>query len=161
AIDPARVQWLLGDGQQSVRDVMGNDGSLLDHLTYDAFGNVVNQTNANNAPRFQFTGMQKDDETGLLFDFRRYYDPKNGRFISQDPKGFEAGDENLYRYVGNSPLDAVDPTGLAEFDWTISNDSYGSDAIDQVQNRALQQLVNTPTDTSRSDNSGWDDLMEA
>jgi hypothetical protein len=37
-----------------------------------------------------------------------------GRFISQDPIGFGAGDANLYRYVGNSPLMYVDPLGLAE-----------------------------------------------
>jgi uncharacterized protein RhaS with RHS repeats len=40
------------------------------------------------------------------------YDPTIGRWISQDPLGFEAGDANLYRYVGNSPTNATDPSGL-------------------------------------------------
>src|SRR2546421_515233 len=40
------------------------------------------------------------------------YDPKTGRWISQDPLGFTAGDTNLYRYVGNSPTNATDPRGL-------------------------------------------------
>jgi uncharacterized protein RhaS with RHS repeats len=40
------------------------------------------------------------------------YDPTIGRWTSQDPIGFEAGDANLYRYVGNGPTNAVDPTGL-------------------------------------------------
>jgi RHS repeat-associated protein len=40
------------------------------------------------------------------------YDPSIGRFISEDPLGFEAGDPNLYRYVGNSPTNATDPLGL-------------------------------------------------
>jgi hypothetical protein len=40
------------------------------------------------------------------------FDPKVGMFISQDPIGFEAGDANLYRYVGNGPTNAVDPSGL-------------------------------------------------
>jgi hypothetical protein len=40
------------------------------------------------------------------------FDPKIGRWTSQDPIGFEAGDPNLYRYVGNNPSNDVDPTGL-------------------------------------------------
>ena len=44
---------------------------------------------------------------------QRYYDPTVGRFLTQDPEEFEAGDPNLYRYVGNSPLNATDPSGLS------------------------------------------------
>jgi uncharacterized protein RhaS with RHS repeats len=43
-------------------------------------------------------------------------DPSVGRWLEQDPLGFEAGDDNLYRYVGNSPTDATDPSGLAKKD---------------------------------------------
>ena len=41
----------------------------------------------------------------------RWYDSSVGRWISPDPSGFAAGDTNLYRYVGNSPANAVDPSG--------------------------------------------------
>ncbi len=40
------------------------------------------------------------------------YDPSIGRWLEEDPIGFEAGDANLYRYVTNGPTNAVDPTGL-------------------------------------------------
>lgn len=40
------------------------------------------------------------------------YDPSIGRWLSEDPLGFEAGDSNLYRYVGNGPTNATDPSGL-------------------------------------------------
>jgi hypothetical protein len=42
------------------------------------------------------------------------YDPTVGRWTIEDPIAFEGGDVNLYRYVGNSPANATDPTGLAE-----------------------------------------------
>jgi len=40
------------------------------------------------------------------------FDPSIGKWISEDPEGFAAGDANLYRYVGNAPTDGVDPSGL-------------------------------------------------
>jgi uncharacterized protein RhaS with RHS repeats len=45
------------------------------------------------------------------------YDPTIGRWISQDPIGFKAGDANIYRYVGNSPTLSMDPSGLWVFPW--------------------------------------------
>jgi RHS repeat-associated protein len=42
------------------------------------------------------------------------YNPNIGRWISEDPIGFQAADPNLFRYVGNSPTNAVDPDGLLE-----------------------------------------------
>ncbi|MBE9558854.1 MAG: RHS repeat-associated core domain-containing protein [Proteobacteria bacterium] len=46
-----------------------------------------------------------------MFYRARYYDPKIGRFISEDPIGFEGDDLNLYRYVFNSSLNMIDPSG--------------------------------------------------
>jgi hypothetical protein len=42
------------------------------------------------------------------------YDPKLGQFTTEDPLAFDAGDPNMRRYVGNSPTNATDPTGLEE-----------------------------------------------
>src|SRR5260370_33673003 len=56
------------------------------------------------------------DPTGPRNYYRaRYYDPKLGRFISEDPIGFQGG-INVYTYVLNSPLNLVDPSGL----WAIA-----------------------------------------
>ena len=86
-------------------------GTILDEIIYDAFGNITNQTGSSYADRFMFAGMQYDATTGLYYDHARYYDAAIGRFVSQDPKGFAAGDTNLYRYVSNEPLTSVDTTG--------------------------------------------------
>lgn len=42
----------------------------------------------------------------------RWMDPTIGRWISEDPIGFDGEDENLHRYVGNNPISRVDPNGL-------------------------------------------------
>jgi RHS repeat-associated protein len=105
------VQWALSDQQGSVRDVINNQGQLLNHIRYDSFGNITSQTNANVDFRFGYTGREFDEETGLYYYRARYYDASIGRFISEDPMGFGAGDSNLYRYVGNSATNFTDPTG--------------------------------------------------
>jgi RHS repeat-associated protein len=57
-----------------------------------------------------FTG-RKRDETGLHYHRHRYYQPELGRFISEDPLGFNAGDPNLYAYTFGDPVNHVDPDG--------------------------------------------------
>ena len=68
---------------------------MLDHIVYGSFGNIISQTNSSNGDRFMFTGMEYDATTGIYYDQARYYDPTTGRFVSQDPKGFAAGDANF------------------------------------------------------------------
>jgi RHS repeat-associated protein len=108
-----KVSWLLRDDLGTVRDVVDNSGTGVDHITYDAFGNVITQTSAALVPAFLFAGRALDAETGLYYDRARYYDPKLGRFLSEDPLGFLAG-TNLYRYVHNSPTTTIDPLGTQD-----------------------------------------------
>ncbi|MFJ5539862.1 RHS repeat-associated core domain-containing protein [Vreelandella titanicae] len=58
----------------------------------------------------RFQGQWHDEESGLYYNRHRYYDPQQGRYISQDPIGLQGG-TNLYGYVTN-PTGAVDPLGL-------------------------------------------------
>jgi RHS repeat-associated protein len=77
---------------------------------YDAFGNLVGSTGALTSP-LGYTGRELDGETGLVFLRHRYYSTVTGRFVSEDPAGFQGG-KNFYEYVRNTPLNAVDPFGL-------------------------------------------------
>jgi RHS repeat-associated protein len=61
--------------------------------------------------RYRYTGMERDDETGLAYHSARYYVPWLGRWASADPKGISAG-LNLFLYADNSPIRFVDTTGL-------------------------------------------------
>ena len=105
--------WYLTDHLGTVRDIADAAGVILNHLEYDSFGRLISQTDPAVADRFGFTGREYDPELALYYYRARSYDPHLGRFTSQDPLGFAAGDSNLYRYVGNAPLTARDPLGLA------------------------------------------------
>ena len=52
------------------------------------------------------------DSCGLHDHIARWYDPTVGCWLSEDPIGFLAGDENLYRYVGNEATNLIDANGL-------------------------------------------------
>jgi RHS repeat-associated protein len=62
--------------------------------------------------RYQYTCQENDAAAGLMYYDARWYDTATGKFMSQDPIGFRAGDENLYRYVKNNPVTFFDPSGL-------------------------------------------------
>jgi len=57
------------------------------------------------------------EPNGFYYMRARYYDPEVGRFVSEDPIGFEGWDVNLYAYVGGNPILLFDPSGLAVGDW--------------------------------------------
>ena len=91
--------------------ILDEFGSTLWSASYDAYGGLgaVHAALVDNPMRL--LGQYADDETGLSFNRRRYYDPMVGSFVSQDPIGL-AGGFNLYEYAPNT-LTWVDPWGLA------------------------------------------------
>jgi len=58
-----------------------------------------------------YPGQYYDQETGLHYNYFRYYNPQTGRYITPDPIGLEGG-INLFAYVANNPVNWVDPEGL-------------------------------------------------
>jgi len=100
------------DHQGSIVALTDSSGQVVERFTYDNhYGTIVNHTKTieTNNP-YAYTGREYD--TSELYYYRaRYYDPQLQRFISEDPIGFMSGDFNWYRYVGNSPVNWIDPSG--------------------------------------------------
>jgi RHS repeat-associated protein len=108
------VDWYLTDLTGSTREIRDGSGTQVATASYDSFGNVVSQMGT--MDRFKFQGGEWDSNIGLYHFGARWNDPVDGRWISQDPLGFAAGDSNLYRFVGNQPTDERDPSGLGPLD---------------------------------------------
>jgi RHS repeat-associated protein len=106
---------ILTDGRGSPRLVLNAaTGAVAQRVDYDEFGNVLQDT----APGFQpfgFAGGLHDANTGLVHFGARDYDPYTGRWTAPDPLSFAGAQTNLYAYVGNDPVNGIDPTGLTIF----------------------------------------------
>ena len=89
--------------------VLGGGTTIPDSFGYDVGG---------------FTGREYDSYLELQYSRARMYDPKLGRFISEDPIGFAGGDVNLYGYVRNMPLWYRDPRGLQPGADVLANPSF-------------------------------------
>ena len=110
--DTSRNLWPLVDHLGTVRDLAKQDGTIATHFKYDSFGNVISGDTSKT--RYLFTSRELDTATKLQYNRARYYDAAVGRWISEDPLGFAAGDANVGRYVGNRSTSVLDPSG---FDW--------------------------------------------
>jgi RHS repeat-associated protein len=93
---------------------LDSDGTVISYEEYHPFGTTAYQ--AINAAitaaykRYRYTGMERDDETGLEYHSARYYLPWLGRWLSADPIGLDGG-INLYAYCDNRVIIANDPSG--------------------------------------------------
>jgi RHS repeat-associated protein len=134
--------WALTDHLGSVRDVVDNSGIVKNHIVYDAFGNVISQSNSSVIFRNTYTGQEFDSESGLFSYGGRYYDPFNGKFIQEDKIGFSGGDTNLNRYVFNQPITRTDPSGFEsrELSALFKNSSFGRINTSLIYNTQFQNI---------------------
>jgi len=108
----AMTYYLSYDPVGSLRLVADETGDVVKSITYDAFGNIVLDTNPLFDIPFGFGGGFYDKDTGLTRFGYRDYDPPTGRWTAKDPIFFAGGNMDLYGYVINDPVNLIDPLGL-------------------------------------------------
>ena len=103
---------IIADQLGSPRLVINTaSGQIMQRMDYDAFGNVISDTNPGFQP-FGFAGGLYDGDTKLVHFGARDYDAETGRWTAKDPILFAGRQANLYAYVRNDPLNLRDPDGL-------------------------------------------------
>jgi RHS repeat-associated protein len=110
-IGKKKTAYYHADGLGSIVAMTDDRAKVVQSYEYDSYGNLHDLKNSIKQP-YTYTGREYDRETGLYYYRARYYDSDVGRFISEDPLGFLAGDVNLYGYVWNRPIAFIDPLGL-------------------------------------------------
>ena len=105
------------DGLGTIRHLTDASAAVAQSYTYDAFGQMVELSPdaALSTQSFTYTGREVDDATNLYYYRARYYDASIGRFVSEDPAGFDGG-INFYVYVENNPVNLTDPLGRSPLD---------------------------------------------
>ncbi len=105
-------RWLASCGLPLA--LISTEGATAWCAEYDEWGNLLNEENPHQLQQLiRLPGQQYDEESGLYYNRHRYYDPLQGRYITQDPIGLKGG-WNLYTYP-LSPVNSMDPLGLYEF----------------------------------------------
>ncbi|EKG1028584.1 RHS repeat protein, partial [Escherichia coli] len=103
-------RWLASCGLPLA--LISTEGATAWCAEYDEWGNLLNEENPHQLQQLiRLPGQQYDEESGLYYNRHRYYDPLQGRYITQDPIGLKGG-WNLYGYQLN-PISDIDPLGLS------------------------------------------------
>ena len=103
------VTYLHTDYDDTPRMATNQSGTILWRWE-GVFGDTLPSPNGVDVT-LRYPGQTYDSETGLFYNWSRYYDPSTGRYVSSDPIGL-AGGLNTYAYALNNPIYYIDPAGL-------------------------------------------------
>lgn len=134
-IKPGEAVYYFHNDHLGTPQVLTDDTQTIAwKAAYTPFGEAVASIQTVENP-FRFPGQYYDQETGLHYNYFRYYNPQTGRYITPDPIGLWGG-TNLFAYVGNNPVNWIDPWGLKSvivpknpWDWQPVASRQPQDAI--------------------------------
>jgi RHS repeat-associated protein len=108
------IRFQFGNHLGSASLELDDKGRVISYEEYYPYGSTayhaVDKGIKAAGKRYRYTGMERDDETGLSYHSARYYVPWLGRWVSADPAGLVDG-VNIYRYCANNPIIFHDPNG--------------------------------------------------
>ena len=142
------------DSYSIVQDYLGtpiqaldSKGNVVWDCILDIYGDVLELRGEKCFIPFRFQGQYEDEETGLYYNRFRFYDPKTGNYISQDPIGLAGGNPTLYGYVGdsNSWVDALGLWAYYQLKDASGNIVYHGITERSVQVRLLEHARNGKT----------------
>ena len=115
--DEYKTYYFTHDHLNSVNSIINEDLKVVQRYNYSVYGETrISDSDGNRLNKFvenpyAYTSREYEVETGDYFYRARYYNPQTGRFLSEDPIHFDGGDLNLFRYIGNNPVNERDPEG--------------------------------------------------
>jgi RHS repeat-associated protein len=136
------ASYYVYNGHGDVTGLTNSSGVITWEYDYDAFGNereIAGQAPSTDTNPFRYAGLYFDAESGAYYLRARYYQPRTGRFLSEDP--VRSG-MNYYIYASNNPIRFLDPLGLFDFDTVLSmanNKGVYNDDVKVLQNYLSQQ----------------------
>lgn len=158
-----KVYYFLTDHLGSVDKVLDEEGNVVCDKDYLPYGNTRIENCTREDENYDFTGKEKDDETGLHYYGARYYDSNTGRFISSDPlllridqmspeerNRFLSDPQNLnaYTYAKNNPVKYVDPNGeVAILAALIVATAFVATFMSSYQNVSVPDINSPPIHT--------------
>ena len=126
--DPAPqqlIRYQLGNHLGSASLELDEQAEIISYEEYTPYGSSSYQavrSQTENAKRYRYTGMERDEESGLSYHSARFYAPWLGRWASCDPIGVRGG-LNLYAYCDCRPVNRIDLAGTD--DWEFCNPFWG------------------------------------
>ncbi|MFH2043999.1 MAG: RHS repeat-associated core domain-containing protein [Pseudomonadota bacterium] len=132
-----KIYYYINDHLGTPQRIIDETGAVVWNADYQPFGEADVNPNSTVVNNFRLPGQYWDRETGLHYNFHRYYNPEVGRYLRADPIGLDGG-INLYNYVLNDPTNFIDPYGLFKSHWLLRTFVPGQVAWDN----ALTSLEN-------------------
>ncbi len=107
------IRYQLSNHLGSASLELDGEAKIISYEEYFAYGSTSYQavrSQTETPKRYRYSGMERDEQTGFIYQGARYYMPWLARWINADPLGL-AGGANLYAFVSARPITKVDPSG--------------------------------------------------
>ncbi len=137
---------LISDHLGSVRVTLDQTGNVDSWTDYYPFGKESRSSSSANKPREQFTGKERDAESGLDYFGARYYNADIARWVSVDPMNGKYPSLTPYNYAASNPISFVDPNGLD----VVYFDDQGNEINRMASDKRFETYVRVAEGTSGS-----------